>query len=301
METTPQTRQFTSLFDNKVLSRIERMRLNPTRRLTNRSRGEHVSGKGGSSTDFADYRNYVAGDDVRNVDWNIFSRLHKPYLKLFSHEEEMHVVLLVDASSSMLFAGKLDRARQLAAALGVMGLMNIERVSAYSCNHVGRAPSLLSPCTGRISMKRLFAFLEGIEGGGDFPIEGAVDAVLKRHRGRGIVVLLSDFLTLGDLHRPLNLLFSSGLEIFAIQILSPVELYPEVTGDLRFVDSETGETLDISSAGELLGIYHEHRLALEEELSLSCRQRAGRFLSINSADPLESVLFDLLRRKGWVI
>ena len=194
METTTNTKQFTSLFDNKVLSRIERMRLNPTRRLTNRSRGEHVSGKGGSSTDFVDYRNYVAGDDVRNVDWNIFSRLHKPYLKLFSHEEEMHVVLLVDASSSMMFEGKLDRARQLAAALGIMGLMNIERVSAYSCNHVGAEPTVLSPCTGRASMKRLFDFLENIEGGGNFPIEEAVDAVLKRHRGRGIIVLLSDFL-----------------------------------------------------------------------------------------------------------
>ena len=144
-------------------------------------------------------------------------------------------------------------------------------------------------------------FLERIEGGGNFPIEQAVDAVLKRHRGRGIVVLLSDFLTLGDLHKPLNLLFKSGLEIFALQILSPIELYPEVTGDLRFVDSETGDTLDISSAGELLGIYHEHRDALSEELSLMCRQRAGRFLSINSADSLEDTLFDSLLRKGWVV
>lgn len=301
METTPTTKQFTTLFDNKVLSQVERMRLNPTRRLTNRSRGEHVSGKGGSSTDFADYRNYVAGDDVRNVDWNIFSRLHKPYLKLFSHEEEMHIVLIVDASSSMMFEGKFERARQLAAALGVMGLMNMEKVSAYSCNHMGTQPACMAPCTGRTSMKRLFDFLENIEAGGDFPIERAVNAVLARHRGRGIVVLLSDFLTLGELHQPLNLLFRSGLEIFAMQILSPVELNPEVTGDLRFVDSETGASLDVSSVGELLGIYHEHRQALADELSLMCRQRAGRFLSLNSADPLEAVLFDELRRRGWVI
>lgn len=300
MDAPAKTAQFTSLLDNDVLSRVERLRMNPTRRLTNRSRGEHLSGKGGTSTEFSDYRDYVPGDDVRYVDWNIFSRLQRPYLKLYQHEEEMHVVILVDGSSSMLFENKFERARQLAGAFGVMGLMNVERVSAYSCNHVGKAPLMLPPCSGRVSIKRMFEFLERLEGGGDFPIEGAVEAVLRHHRGRGIAVLLSDFLTFGDLPRPLNMLFSAGLEIFAVQILSPVELDPEVTGDIRFIDCETGGTLDVSSAGDLLGLYHEHRLALEDELAMLCRQRSGRFLSINSRDPLEWVLFDLLLRQGWV-
>jgi uncharacterized protein (DUF58 family) len=297
---TPAIKQFTALFDNAVLGRLERLRLLPTRRLTNRSRGEHLSGKGGTSTEFSDYRNYVAGDDVRFVDWNIFSRLNRPYMKLYRHEEEMHVVVLVDASSSMMFENKFDRARQLAAAFGVMGLMNLERVSVYVCNQVGQAPVFLPPCTGRVSMRRLFEFLEGVEGGGDAPIEQAVEAVLRRHSGRGVAVVLSDFLSLGDLQRPMNMLFSAGLEIFAVQILSPVELDPEVTGDLRFVDCESGATLDVSSVGDLLGLYHEHRQTLEDELALLCRQRNGRFLSINSRDPLEWVLFDLLRRRGWV-
>lgn len=300
MEVTQRKSQFTSLLENAVLARLERLRLNPARRLTNRSRGEHLAGKGGTSNDFADYRNYVPGDDTRYVDWNIFSRLHRPFIKQYRHEEEMHVVILVDASSSMLFEEKFERAKQLAAAFGVMGLMNVERVSIYVCHHRQKTPLLLRPCTGRASMKPMFEFLEGIEGGGDFPIEQAVEAVLRRHRGRGIAVLLSDFLTLGNLPRSLNMLFSAGLELFAIQILSPVEIDPEVTGDLRFVDCETQQTLDISSAGELLGIYHEHRLALEEKLSLLCRQRNGRFLSLNSKDSVEWVLFDLLCRRGWI-
>lgn len=300
MEISPQQAQLTSLLPNDVLARLERLRLNPTRRLTNRSRGEHLSGKGGTSNDFADYRNYVPGDDVRYVDWNIFSRLHRPFLKQYSHEEEMHVVILVDASSSMLFEGKFERARQLAAAFGVMGLMNAERVSVYACNRRQQPPAMFRPHTGRASMNPLFEFLEQLEGGGDFPIDQAVETVLKQHRGRGIAVVLSDFLTMGNLQRPFNLLFSAGLEVFAVQILSPIELDPELAGDLRFIDSETQQTLDVSSAGELLGIYHEHRLALEQSLSLLCRQRSGHFLSVSSKDALEWILFDLLRRRGWV-
>lgn len=290
----------TRLFGNDVLSRLERLRIAALQRRTNRTRGEHLHGKGGSSTEFTDYRDYVAGDDVRYIDWNIFSRLNRPFLKLYKHEEEMHVVVLVDASSSMQFEGKLDRAKQLAAAFALMGLMNLERVSIYACQSTSSAPMLLPPCTGRVSSSRMFHFCENIEGGGDLPVQSAVEDVLRRHRGKGIIYLLSDFLTLGDLHRPFNLLFSSGLEINAIQILGPSEIDPEITGDVRFVDCESGQTLDVSSAGDLLGLYKEHRENLENELTTLCQQRSGRFLSLSSQDPLDWVLFDVLRRRGWV-
>lgn len=293
------TTKFTSLLDNATLARVERMRLLPIRRLTNRSRGEHLAGKGGTSTEFNDYRDYSAGDDMRYVDWNIFSRLNRAYVKQYRHEEEMHVVVLLDASRSMQFDDKFTRAKQLAAAFCVMGLMNSEKVSVYACQHLGQTPRFFPPCTGRVSFRRIFNFLEEIPTGGEFPIELAVEDVLKQHRGRGIAILLSDFLTFGDLDRPLNRLFSAGLEIFAVHLLGPVELNPEVSGDLRFVDSETGRTLDISSAGDLLGIYHEHLENLQAALSQACRTRSGRYLCINSTTPLETILFDVLRRAGW--
>src|SRR5260221_5314502 len=125
MELTTSQAQFTKLLENDVLSRLEKMRLCPRRRLTNRSRGEHHASKGGTSTEFVDYRDYVAGDDVRYVDWNIFARLERPYVKLYRHEEEMHIVSLVDASSSMQFEGSSELAKQLAAAIGMIGLMNV--------------------------------------------------------------------------------------------------------------------------------------------------------------------------------
>ena len=293
-------RQLTSLFDNSILNRVERMRLNPRRRLTNRSRGEHLAGKGGSSTDFADYRDYAAGDDIRYIDWNIFARLQRPYIKQFLHEEELHVVLLIDASTSMVFDDKLQKAKQLAAAFGIMGLLNVERVSVFVGHQVPGQSFMLPPGTGRPRVRQLLDFLEKVEGGGAVPVEDTIDTMLKFHRGRGIAVILSDFLTFTDLSKSLNMLFSSGLEIWGLQILGQQEIEPDVNGDLRFVDSETGGTLDITNAGELLDIYHAQRDALQDVIDGQCRRRNGRFLSVNAADSMESLLFDQLCRHGWV-
>lgn len=292
--------QLTSLLSNEVLDRLQRLRIRPVSKRTSRSRGEHLSGKGGTSTEFCDYRDYVPGDDTRFVDWNIFARLRRPYLKLFHKEEERNVVLLIDASTSMKFDGKLNLAKQLAAAFGVMGLLNNERVSAYASHQADGAPDRLPACRGRVSMRGVFQFIEAVEGRGDAPLDKAAETLLRYHSGRGVCVILSDFLTFGDLKRGFNLLYSSGLEPMGIQILSPREIDPDLTSDLRLVDSETQDTLDISSSGDLMALYQEYREGLERELSLLCQRRAGQFLSVSSDVPVESVLFDQLRRRGWI-
>lgn len=292
--------QMTSLLANRVLDRLERLRICPVGRRTSRSRGEHLSGKGGTSTEFCDYRDYAPGDDTRFVDWNIFARLHRPYLKQFHKEEERHVVLLIDASASMKFEDKLKLGRQLAAAFGVMGLLNNERVSAYASHQARDAPDRLPPCRGRANLRKLFQFIEGVESRGDAPLDRAVELLLRHHRGRGVCVIVSDFLTFGDLKRGFNLLHAAGLEPLGIQILGPQEIAPDVTSDLRLVDSETEEKLDISSSADLLNLYQEYRQGLESDLALLCRRRSGRFLSVSSDTSAESVLFDQLRRRGWI-
>lgn len=296
---TPKPR-VTSLLTNEQLALVERLRMVSARRFTNRSRGEHLHGKGGASTDFADYRDYAAGDDIRFVDWNIFSRLRRPYLKQFHREEELHVVALIDASASMHFEGKLDKARQLAAAFSVMGLFAGERVSVYAFNQARSSLRFTGPHRGRTSMRKIFSFIEGLEPGGDAPLERGVEMMLNRHTGRGAVVILSDFLTFGDLRRAANMLTSRGLEICAVQILGPTEIDPQVSSDLRLIDSESQVTLDISAAGELVNLYQEYRLAYQRHLENICRQRRGRFLSISAATSFDQVMFDELRRKGWV-
>jgi uncharacterized protein (DUF58 family) len=292
--------RLTPLLSNEALGRLEQLRINASRRFTNKSRGEHLSGKGGQTIEFSDYRDYAPGDEIRFVDWNIFARLNRPYMKVFEQEEEMHVVLLVDASESMGFEGKLERARQLAAAFGMMGLLGSERVSAYAFNSSRGPLAMLSPCTGRANLLRVFGFLERIEAGGEAPVEEGIETALKYHAGRGVALVLSDFLTFGDLRRGMNLLFSAGLEIFGLQILSPAEIAPDLSGDARLLDSETGETLDVSSAGRLLELYQEHRADYQKRLARLCRSRFGRFLSVSSAPPIDWLLFDLLPRRGWV-
>jgi uncharacterized protein (DUF58 family) len=292
--------QLTPLLSNETLARVERMRLRPNRRLTNRTRGEHAVGKGGASIDFADYRDYVAGDDIRYVDWNIFARLQRPYLKLFAHEEELHVVVLVDSSLSMAGEEKFERASQLAAAFSTMALLGTERVSLFAGGGSSRRPAMLQSCSGRPATRLVFEFLESLTTGGSATIDDSIAASLRMHRGRGVAIVLSDFLTDGDVSRSFNLLNSAGLEIFAIQILGPNEIEPQVTGDVRLVDSETGRTLDVSSARDLLDLYDEHRLAQQSYLSSQCRRRSGRFESVSSDEPLESILFEKLLRRGWI-
>ncbi len=296
---TGKTPQLTALLSNRDLDRLARLRLNAARRFTNRSRGEHLAAKGGASTEFCDYRDYSPGDDVRFVDWNIFARIERPYLKQFHHEEELHVALLVDVSNSMLFEGKLQLGQQIAGALGAVGLRGNEKVSVTALG--GAVPSRLPPCRGAVSLRKFFAFLENLTPGGNASIDEGVEAFLRRHSGRGVAILISDFLTAGNLRRAFNQLHSAGLESFAVQILAPSELSPPLGGDIRLVDSESGGVLDVSSAADLLLLYQEYREAHAAHIAELCRQRHGKFLALDSADPIEHVVFDTMRRKGWLI
>ncbi len=295
-----ETTRVTTLLSNKDLAFAERMRLNPIRRLTNKLRGEHLAGRGGSSITFSDYRDYVPGDDTRFVDWNIFARLRRPYLKLYAEEERALLLIVVDASESMKFDGKVDLALSLAAAFGVMGLRGEERVAVHVSGGKSLGGESVGPFSGRGGSRRLFHFLENAGKGGAISFDTGVLDALKRYSGKGMAVLLSDFLTFGDIAKPMNALFSIGLEPFAIQILSPGEYDPELVDDFRLVDSETSAAVDVTAGGDILDIYREHRAHLADELDDMCRNRSGRFASIISDTTPRNVMSDILLRGGWI-
>jgi len=276
-------------------------RLNTLQNLTSHHRGEHLSGRGGSSIEFSDYRDYSPVDDIRFIDWNIYSRLKRPYMKLFKLEEEKHLVIIVNSSESMTFDGKFLLAKKIATAFGLIGLYGNERVSAWYPNHNEFSFSdTFPPSHCRAYIKKYLNFTNESKAGGDLSFSDSIDNVLKHHKGKGAVLLLSDFLTQSNISHSMNSLFSSGLEIFSVQILSPAEIDPELNSDARFVDSETSANIDISSGGDLLKIYHEHRLNYTNNLEKICKKRSGRFLSLSSKTDIETILFEIMQKSGWL-
>jgi uncharacterized protein (DUF58 family) len=277
-----------------LLSRLERLRLTGVRKTTARGHGEHLAGRGGLSTDFADYREYAAGDDLRFVDWNVYARLQRPYLKQFRIEEERHVVLVLDDSKSMSFGAKAAAASTLAAALSVCALHGDDRLSIWS--GVGE---LLPPTRGRAGQRRALSALERLGTSGTTPIEAICTRAAASAR-RGLALVVSDMLSEGEVRKGLHRLASAGLEPQVIQVLDPAELDPDPAGDLRLVDSETGSTVDISSSGDVLALYHAARSALERDLINWTRALGGRALTLNAATPIAEVITNVLMRKGWL-
>lgn len=289
--------QLTRFLDNDVLARVERLRIDHRHHFTNRATGERRSRRSGSSIEFRDYRDYVAGDDIRHVDWNIFARLHRPYVRQFHDEEEVHVAILVDASRSMAVEGKLERALQLAAAFGVMALFGGDRLGVHAFGPGVQA--CLPRGRGRVAVSRLFDALERIEPGGAVPLESGVDGMLRTHSGRGSLFVFSDFLTGGDVSRAFQAAASRGLAVHGVQVLAGSELEPELDSDVRLVDSETDETLDVSGLESLLELYHEHRNELTARLAGLCRQHGGRFATCDAREELADVLRRFVR-EGWI-
>src|SRR5207302_10151952 len=151
------------LLDPQCLERREQLELVSRKIFLGRMKGERRSKKKGQSVEFADYRNYVIGDDLRFLDWNLFARLEKLFIRLFMEEEDLHFYVLIDNSLSMDFGNptKLHYAKQVAAALGFIGLVNMDRVVVEAFNN--RLTQTMPAARGRRSLWRLMDFLQKIE------------------------------------------------------------------------------------------------------------------------------------------
>src|SRR5262245_48765812 len=214
------------LLTTESLRRLESLELVSKKVLAGRMKGDRLSKRKGRGSEFADYRPYAVGDDLRFLDWNLFGRLEKLFLRLFLEEEDLHVHLLVDTSRSMAFGtpAKLRYARQVAAALGFVGLSNLDRVAVTT---VGGEGSQRSPVyRGRPSLWRFLKFLEGIEPAevGDF--SKSLRSFSQRVTGRGVAVVLSDFMDKGGYEDGLRYLAARHLDTYAVQVLAPEEVDP---------------------------------------------------------------------------
>jgi uncharacterized protein (DUF58 family) len=287
-----------SLLDATLMAKLERMELVSRKIFRGRMKGERRSHRKGQSVEFADFRNYVPGDDLRFIDWNLFARLDRLYLKLFLEEEDLHLYVLIDDSRSMDFGmpTKLHVARQIAAALGYIGLCRGDRVSLSAFNRP--QPSIFR---GRASTHRMLDSLIGFETAEDsLDMSSAVKAFCVRNAHKGIVVLISDLMDKQGYETALRMLVARDLDIFLIHLLSPEELQPELTGDLKLIDCEDADQREISISSNLLKRYHQTLNAFVDSAKTFCRKRSITYVPARSDVAIDILIEQYLRLRGLI-
>lgn len=286
------------LLDPDFMNRLDQLSLISRKIFAGKMRGERLTKRRGDSVEFADYRNYVAGDDLRHLDWNIYARLDRLFIKLFLQEEDLHVSVLLDVSKSMQW-GEPDKslyARRVAAAVAYIGLVNFDRVSLY-----GYANGLqyeLAGVRGRRLMAKVIDFLTKIEydGSGNLTATGKQFAI--RHPQPGIALLLSDFIDKEGYEEGLRYLLARKYDIYALQILSPEEMEPELAGDLRLTDAEDADFAEVTVGRALMNRYKRNLEAYCGGLREFCTRRGINYMFTSTDVPFDQVVLSYFRRRG---
>jgi uncharacterized protein (DUF58 family) len=288
------------LLDPEFLARLEQLELVSKKIFLGRMKGERRSKRKGQSVEFADYRNYVIGDDLRFLDWNLFARLDRLFIRLFMEEEDLHFYILLDNSLSMDFGtpSKLHYAKQMAAALGFIGLVNMDRVVIEAFND--RLTQSMPAARGRRSLWRMMDFLQKIEPAGPSDLRQALKTFTLKCSGKGIVVLLSDLMDKGGYEEAVRYLVTRQLDIYVIQILSQEEIEPEVVGDLRLVDIEDDDVAEITVSAPLLKRYKQNLAAYRAAVHEFCTRRGVSYLFTSNQVPFDRLVLTYLRQRGLV-
>ena len=288
------------LLSPQLLAQLERLELVTRKIFRGRMKGERRSKRKGQSVEFADFRNYVAGDDLRLLDWNLYARLDKLILKLFLEEEDLHFYALIDSSLSMNFGSptKLYYAKQLAAALAFIGLIRADRVRIETLDQkVGeRSPAF----RGRASAWRMIQQVEAIQPTGETQLARGVKNFCLRNPGRGVVVLISDLMDKEGYEAALKYFVSHEMDTFVIQVLSQEELQPDIKGDLRLVDCEDQAEAEITVSVPLLRKYQQTLDGFVASAQQFCAKRGMHYLLANNQVPVEELVAKHLRRRGLV-
>lgn len=289
-----------ALLSPELLRRLEQFQLLAQRRAKSSARGERRSRARGQSVEFADYRNYVPGDDFRYLDWNLYGRLERLFLKLYEEERELPVTIFLDASESMNFGTppKFLFARQVAAAVGYVALCGFDRVSVAAFPDAlgeGAVRGALKAVRGRKSTLAFFKNLAQLTAQGTATLNEALRRGALAARQAGVAVVLSDFLDPGGYDAGLTALVGRGYQVSVVQILAPEEVNPSAFGDLRLIDAETGHQQEVTFGRYRLQVYRQTVQNYCQRLREFCRSRGMSFFTATSDTPLEQLLLKQLR------
>jgi len=286
-------------FSSEFLAQLERLSLASRRTFRGRVKGERRSPRKGHSVEFCDYRAYGPGDDLRYVDWNVYGRLDRLHVKLFVDEEDLCLHLVVDGSASMGFGtpSKLAYAARAAAALGFVGLVNLERVGVGILRE--KVSEGWPPTRGRNQFVKLVEFLSNVRSDGGTGLNQALANYALRSREPGLAVIFSDLLDPSGYEAGLRALLERRFDVHLIHLLDPEEMNPELAGELRLLDSETGEMCELTVDGEAVREYRDRLRQFLEKAEAFCRTQEIGYHRVVTDTPVEE--FVLSQLKGLVL
>ncbi|MDA0802617.1 MAG: DUF58 domain-containing protein [Planctomycetota bacterium] len=288
------------LLDSRLMARLDTLDVVSRKVFMGKVQGERRSRRRGQSVEFADYRPYAEGDDLRFVDWNIYGRLDRLFLKMFMEEEDLSLILALDCSGSMKGGepSKFDFVRRLAMSLGYIGLVNQSRVGCFAFG--GDRTERLTGLRGRRRIRDLGQWILAREAGGEFQFPDAMRSIALGGQGRGVLVVVSDFLFPEGAETGLKAIAGRGFDVFAIQCLAPEEIDPStaLTGDMRLVDSERGTPVEVSITTRTVDAYKDRLREHTEDLREACIRRGITHMQVRTDMPMDDLLLDYLRRRG---
>ena len=293
------------LFDTRFLSRLEQVRLQVRKRFAGTLRAERRSRRPGSSLEFADFRNYVPGDDPRRIDWSIYGRVERLVMKLYEEEEDLDVGILIDCSASMhwrppdaLHVTKFSLARQLAAALAYFALHGLDHVALWFFDSALRAES--GHYRGKTAFHEVLRFLRAKPTGGGTDLSASLERFGRSRRRRGLAIVLSDCLDAEGYERGLSALVGRHFALHLVHVMDPAECDPITSGDLTLRDCESAEEMTLTASAALRRIYREEVDRFRDAVRSWCaRHNAGYSFIIADAD-FDDVILRIFRRDGLV-
>ncbi|HIG31673.1 MAG TPA: DUF58 domain-containing protein [Verrucomicrobiales bacterium] len=297
------TDQEDRLLNPELLRWLEQFQLMARRRSKSQSRGERLSRSKGHSVEFADYRNYTPGEDLRYLDWNLYGRLDRLFLRTYEEERELPVTVFLDASESMKFGdpSKFTMARKIAASMGYIALCGFDRVRVNVLQEANLSRALvekLRRVRGKKSALSFFHNLRQLKAGGPCNLNESLVRSSLEIRKPGFAVVLSDFLDPEGYEKGLKTLVGRGFQVNAIQILAPEEINPFTYGDLRLVDSESGHVQEVTFGKYRLKAYQNTVHRFRKRLDEYCRSLGIQFFSTQSDLPVEDFLLNQLRQRS---
>ena len=295
-----------SYLNDEFFSRLETLSLEMRADLAGFFGGKHLVKTYGQTVEFADYREYALGDDIRRIDWNLYSRFEKFFLKLFTDERQMHTQIFIDCSASM---GKDNPQKAaytigIAAALGYLSVHNMDKVS-YKLIKGNRAEDPFGTIVGKRAFFSAMTELENLTFDGESDIDAAVVSCENTGSNDGLTLIISDFFTDSDWRRAVDYLSYKKRQVLLIQVMTPEERDPTYSGRVNLIDSEAEDITDTKNMKMNIDVsaqmaYEEALKELQSDLYNFCVSRGATFIPLSTDQPIEKALFKELLKVGIV-